>query len=80
MKVAELIEKLRELPQDVEVRYVYDGASRGDVDLAWLARGGHVCLVAFNDMVAPHDRPASARTTGYWYSPKDPSDCVEVRV
>lgn len=75
MKVSELIMLLADLPQDAEVGYIYDGASRGDFTGAWLARSGDVCLIGNEEqnVMYDEDRPAWAPTVEqerYW-SPED---------
>lgn len=40
MKVKELIEKLQSMPQDLEVRYVWDGEDRSAVEEIIVAKSG----------------------------------------
>ncbi len=42
MKVSELIEALKIMPQDAEVRHLWDGEARTAIELVWLARDGNV--------------------------------------
>jgi len=51
MTVAKLIEVLRTMPQDAEVRYLYDGAARGFPDRVWLSNRGEVVLAEHDDPV-----------------------------
>lgn len=51
MKVYELILALNDMPQDLDVRFLYDGALRGEVEAVWLARRGVVALGDTSDCV-----------------------------
>lgn len=70
MRVRELIEALRGMPQDADVWYLYDGAARGSADVCYLARSGEVML-GFEEAVVYYDedRPADAPSVAdapYW--------------
>lgn len=73
MTVGELVARLRELPQDAAVGYVYDGEVRGSVLHVWLARDGCVVLADANDVVySTSSRPVDAPTEKedrYWRTP-----------
>lgn len=71
MKVSELIEALKAMPQDAEVGHVWDGAYRTDICHVWVARNGKV-MTADDDMVVYYtdDRPEGAPTqdeADSWY-------------
>jgi hypothetical protein len=51
MTVAELIERLSALPPDAEVRMLWDGACRSDVEAAWLCKGGWVAVGPLDEAV-----------------------------
>lgn len=78
MKVSELIAKLNELPQDAEVKYIFDGCARVRIDFAWLCKGGHVALTHFSEVVyADKDRPINAPNVEeerYWRTEDDPEN------
>ena len=52
MNVKELIEELKKLPHESEVRYVYDGDARASVNKIWLAKSGIVILSDFDEYVS----------------------------
>lgn len=61
MNVSQLIIELQKMPQDSEVRMIWDGASRSEVDYVWRAQSGAVILCECEDMVYyDNDRPESA--------------------
>ena len=75
MKTKQLIEALKLMPQDAEVRYLWDGSSRSDAEMAWLARGGFV-VIAERGMVCygDEDRPTDAalsKDDQYWQAQYD---------
>lgn len=78
MKVSELIEKLKAMPQDAEVRHLWDGAARTEIKHVWLTREGVV--VTADDGEACYntpDRPADAPTVEqdrYWRTPSPPDE------
>ncbi len=45
MKVKQLIEELKQQPQEAEVGYFWDSAMRSDVDHVYLAKSGFVVLI-----------------------------------
>lgn len=75
MTVAALIEKLKALPQDANVGYLWDGHVRTDADHVYLAKvGGEVVIagggeVCYSDSDRPADAP-SAKEDGHWCTPK----------
>lgn len=60
MKVKELIEKLKVMPEDAELLYVWDGLPRSSVDYLWLSIDGDVILCDQYQSV----RPTGARPEG----------------
>lgn len=73
MKVHELIEKLKEFPQDLDVSILYDGEVRLDVRHAYESKGGDIVLadtseVVYSDASRPVDAP-SAKDERYWCTP-----------
>lgn len=73
MKVAELIEKLREMPPDANVWHVWDGAARTQIEYVWLSRGGEVITADEDEVVydtgsRPLDAPTSEEDR-YWTTP-----------
>lgn len=74
MKVQQLIEALQQMPPDAEVRSMWDGAARGEVQHIWLARGGWVVAADSEDKsYYTEDRPSYAPTekeVGVWIGPK----------
>ena len=65
---------LQLLPQDAEVRAVYDGAAGIEVDAVWLSREGSVLLADVGDVIYyEEDRPTGAPTENedrYWTTAK----------
>jgi len=51
MTVHEIIEALKKMPQEAEMRHLWDGAARSKVDCVYLAQAGYV-------VVAPEYEPA----------------------
>jgi hypothetical protein len=60
MKTSQLIEILKELPQDADIVYLYDGWCTCEIEGAYFAQGGEVILI--DDGVVYHDenRPIGA--------------------
>jgi hypothetical protein len=81
MKVIELIEKLQQLPKDAEVFVLWDGEARTEVQLTWLAKGGHVMLSDYNEVCYDNqNRPIDAPNTKenkYWQTIDDPTSNIE---
>ncbi len=70
MKVSELIEQLKGMPQDAKVSHVWDGASRTLIEHVWLARSGEVCtadggMVVYSDEDRSETAPTS-KEKPYW--------------
>lgn len=77
MKVSELIYELQKMPQDAEVKYVWDGHAFGDASCVWLSNGGYAVLCDYDEVVyKEEDRPHYATIAAYgryWNSPSDPN-------
>ena len=63
MKVSDIIEKLKTLPQDAEMGHLWDGAVRSNVDCVYLAKSGMVVGApeyqsAYYDEDRPKDAPS----------------------
>ena len=71
MTVARLLAALARMPLTADVRYVYDGEARSDVDHVWLSRDGHVVLAQSDEPVySKESQPSNAvEEDGYWYTP-----------
>lgn len=52
MKNHQLIAMLSALPADADVRLVFDGAVRSNVDTAWLTRSGVIALAPGGEYVS----------------------------
>jgi hypothetical protein len=52
MKNHQLVSLLSALPADADVRLVFDGAVRSDVDAAWLTRSGVIALAPGGEYVS----------------------------
>jgi hypothetical protein len=64
MKVCELVDLLKELPQEAGVFCLWDGLLRGSVDVAWKARNGRVVLAKSGEVVySTATRPETAPTS-----------------
>ena len=63
MKVKELIELLKELPQESEVYHLWDGEPRTAIEVLWVSRTGSVITADFGEVCYDGDvRPVSAPT------------------
>ena len=73
MKVRELREKLKSMPQDAEVVHIWDGAARTYIEVVYLANNGDVATADFRQVVyEDEDRPIGAPTTKdvlHWRTP-----------
>jgi hypothetical protein len=73
VKVAELIEELKKMPQDAAVMHIWDGGARTEIEWVWLARNGKVMTIDSGMVVYDtDDRPKYAPTKEkeqYWESP-----------
>jgi hypothetical protein len=56
MKVSDLIEKLKNLPQDSEIESLYDLGCWNSIDHVWLARNGKVYVCPKNEWFSDDDK------------------------
>ena len=74
MKVKDLIEKLKEMPQDAELQYLYDGAARGNINIVYLANSGKVVASDYDEVIYyDEDRPVGAPDSSdvpYFHTPE----------
>ncbi len=70
MKVKELIKELQKMPQHADVKHVWDGEARTEIELIWLARDGFVATSDYDQIVYSNgSRPENAPTERqrmYW--------------
>lgn len=71
MTVGELIAQLMKLPQDQDVKMLWDGAARSDVEIVYVAKGRYIVLApldepCYNDDDRPEDAPLSTDNR-HWY-------------
>lgn len=78
MKVKDLIQALKNMPDDADVLHLWDGEPRTAIEHVWLARDGSVITADFNMVCYSNaPRPSDAPTTAeepYWSTPRDPAD------
>jgi len=74
MIVSELIEKLKQMNQEAEIRHLWDGELYTSIDHVYMGKTG-ICVtagegqVAYSDDGRPIDAP-SAKEDRYWKTPK----------
>ena len=71
MKVRELIARLKEMPQDLQVLHLWDGEARTGIEYVWLCRDKDFVITADENEVcySTGTRPATApdqRSDPYW--------------
>ena len=70
MKVSQLIEQLKGMPQDAKVSHIWDGAARTNIEHIWLSNCGEVCTADGEMRVGyDEDRPVAGPTCEeepYW--------------
>ena len=76
MKVKELIEKLKELPQDARVFHLWDGEPRTAINVVYETKNGAVMTADFSQVcylssARPKDAP-NRDEEEYWETKKDP--------
>jgi hypothetical protein len=74
MTAGQLICELEKMPQDAEVRHLWDGELRTAIEHVWLARSGVVVTadhdeVCYSNEARPESAPDS-NTAQCWHSPK----------
>lgn len=63
MTKRELIEKLEGLPDDAEVKYIWDGHARTTAEEVWESRSGDIMIAGSGDVVyGTEERPEEAPT------------------
>ena len=76
MKVQDLIEVLKTMPQDAYVLHLWDGAPRTAIEHVWLSRDGIVITADCGEHChSEEDLPVGAVTDGphrLWYTPTTP--------
>lgn len=68
MKVKELIERLEEMPQDLDVWYVWDGEPRSIPEVVFESEQEEVLIMSVREYVGAGDYPkgfSNTHTTGY---------------
>lgn len=73
MKVRELIEALKAMPEDAEVLHLWDGEARTRIEHVWLDRVGAVitaddAMTCYSTDTRPIDAPTS-EDDPYWATP-----------
>lgn len=76
MIVKDLIEKLKELPQDARVFHLWDGEPRTAINVVYETKNGEVMTadygqVCYSSSARPKDAPNSEEYR-YWETQKDP--------
>lgn len=67
MNVKQLIEILKQMPPEAEVRCIWDGEPRSEIVHTWLARNGVVMLADSNEVVySEESRPPWANSDPRW--------------
>lgn len=78
MKVSELIEKLKSMPQDAEVYHLWDGRLRTTINVVYESNGGDVVTADHSEVCYDSkDRPKGAPTEDedpYWETESDPNN------
>ena len=60
MRVKELLEKLNSFPQDLEVKFVYDSAARGNIFRVYRSRSNEVILISeYETVYSDEDRESN---------------------
>ena len=77
MTVSELIEKLKELPQDRRVFMLIDGEPRSALNVVYESKTGRVVVAGYGHVVySTNARPVDAPTRmqdNYWRTEEDPN-------
>lgn len=77
MEVRKLIEELKKMPQNAQVRHLWDGSTRTTVEVVYLAKNGVVVtsdydMVCYDEEERPIDAPTVAEDK-YWHTPVNPN-------
>ncbi len=81
MTVKDLIEKLKELPQDAKVFHLWDGEPRTSINVVYETKNGAVMTadyeqVCYSSSARPKDAP-NREENRYWQTEKDPRGYTE---
>ena len=81
MTVKDLIEKLKELPQDAKVFHLWDGKPRTSINVVYETKSGAVMTagyeqVCYSSSARPKDAPNSEEVR-YWQTEKAPRGYTE---
>ena len=83
MIVSKLIEKLKKMPQDVEVGHVWDGGVGSQINFVWLAKNGEVVTADYgHNVYDADDRPINAPNEEkdlYWKTPYELHDKSKIK-
>ena len=75
MIVKELIHRLEDMPNDMEVKHIWDGEARTNIEFCWVTKDGFVATADCNEVVySTGNRPISAPTEEkmkFWYTPTE---------
>ena len=79
MKVQELIEQLKTMPDDADVWHLWDGEARTKIEFVWLSRDGNVItadfdMVCYSEKTRPMDAPTEFQSR-FWSTP-DANDSI----
>ena len=67
MKVKDLIQKLKKMPQDAEVMHLWDGRARTSINVVYKAKNGKVITSDFDQMCYDSSFiPTDANEDEYW--------------
>jgi len=77
MKVSSLIKKLERLPQDAEVKHLWDGSAYTTIEFIWISKGGYVVTADYSEVCYhDEDRPIDAPLKSdyrHWSTPVNPN-------
>jgi len=72
MTAEKLIEALKDMPPNAEVKHLWDGEPRTTIQNVWLSRDGDVVTSDFSQVCYSRGaRPEKAPEETYWYSDSD---------
>jgi len=75
VKVKELIAKLKEMPQEMEVWHVWDGEARTQLKHVWISRNGKVITADDGESVySTESRPEGEGIDGDYHGWKTPGN------
>jgi len=81
MIVKEVIDELSKMPLESEVNMLFDGTAGTSVGCVWIAKGGHVVISGFDEVVYEDvDRPLGSPNEEenlFWSSPESQKEDYE---